>query len=105
MVTPNRFRSCHPRAGITRTPLATRDTDQRLTAITDLEHSIRALEIPALGHSTVAEHAAVHILDPSTLAVVVLCSHNADILEQVIRAQNYTLTGIAISRDIITLTL
>jgi len=76
-----------------------------MTAITDLERRICALELADLGYSTVAEHAAVHVLDSTTLAVVVLCGHNAEIIEHAIRAQHFEITGIGTVQDIITVTL
>jgi hypothetical protein len=108
MITPNRFRSCHPRSGVSKatpTPLGRSDRDERMKAISDLEQSISALEIPALGHSTISEHAAVHVLNSNTLAVVVLCGHNAHIIEDAIRVQDYATTDISTDHDIITLTL
>lgn len=76
-----------------------------MKAISDLERAVNVLEIPALGYSTIAEHAAVHVLDANTLAIVILCGHNAHIIENTIRAQNYPTVDISTDRDVITVVI
>ncbi len=108
MVTPNHFRSCHPhRHGpiSNQAPIGTSERSRRMRAIADLERIIGELELPELGYSTVSEHATVHVLDSTTLAVVMRCGHNARIVENAIRAQNYKTTDISTDRDVITVTL
>lgn len=108
MINPNRFRSCHPRAGVSKTtpaPLGRADRDRRMTAIRDLEQNVGAFEIPELGYSTVSDHAAIHILDSNTLAVVVVCGHNARIIERAILAQCYAGVAVRIDLDIITVAI
>lgn len=76
-----------------------------MKAISDLERKISALEIPELGYSTIAEHAAVHVLNSNTLAVVILCGHNAHIIEHAIRVQDYSTAAVSTDRDIITVAI
>ncbi|MBL1080031.1 hypothetical protein JK358_37110 [Nocardia sp. 2] len=76
-----------------------------MRAITELERRISALEIPELGHSTVSEHADAHVLDSSTLAVVIVCGHNIRLIERAIRAHTTDTAEVQIERDIITITL
>ncbi|WP_280258026.1 hypothetical protein [Nocardia wallacei] len=76
-----------------------------MTAISALERNIRALELPRLGHSTVADHADVHVLGAHVLAIVMRCAHNTEIVVQTIRDQDYTITQIDTDRDVITLTI
>ncbi|WP_067537000.1 hypothetical protein [Nocardia crassostreae] len=73
-----------------------------MKAIADLERSVCALEIPGLGHSRVDEHAAVHVLNSTTLAVVILCEHNARIIEEAIRARYDAAVDISTDGGIIT---
>lgn len=108
MITPNRFRSCHPQSSVSKagpTPLGRSDRDRRMKAISDLEQKISALEIPELGYSTISEHAAVHVLNSNTLAVVILCGHNAHLIERTIRSQDYPTTAVSTDRDIISVTI
>ncbi|MFE3225823.1 hypothetical protein [Nocardia sp. NPDC059228] len=78
-----------------------------MKVISDLERNINVLEIPELGYSTISDHAAVHVLNSTSLAVVILCGHNAHIIERTIRAQDYGAIDIHIHihQDIITVTI
>ncbi|WP_330181559.1 hypothetical protein OHB26_35130 [Nocardia sp. NBC_01503] len=73
-----------------------------MKAIYDLEQIVGALEIPELGYSTVSDHAAIHVLDSNTLAVVVVCGHNARIIEQAILIRCYPQAAVQIDGDVIT---
>ncbi|ONM49871.1 hypothetical protein B0T44_05880 [Nocardia donostiensis] len=81
------------------------DRERRMHAILDLERRISTLELPQLGYSTVSEHAETHVLDSTTLAVVMRCTHNTAIVEHAIRAQNDHTIDISTDRDILTVTL
>ncbi len=108
MATPDRVRSCRPQRPVARptaAPIAAVDRKRRLAAVEELERRIGALELPALGYSTVADHAAIHVLDMRTLAVVMICGHNIRVVEQAIRAQNYRIREIGCDRDIITIVI
>ncbi|MFC3438163.1 hypothetical protein [Nocardia seriolae] len=73
-----------------------------MSTITEVEHTVRALEITEL-HSTVAAHAATQIVDPHTLAVVVFQDHNAPAVEQTLRHRLPGTTEITSAHGIITL--
>lgn len=108
MSTPNGPRSCHasPTAPATpTTPISSKDRMRRVKAITELETDLAALELPALGYSTVSDHCAIHVLSTNSLAVVVLCGHNAGIIEQVIRSRYAEQANISRTDDIITVTI
>lgn len=76
-----------------------------MSTSTDLERSIRELRLPELGDATVAAHAVVQTLDPHTLAIVVFCGHNTQLIEQAIRDRRTDLTGISTANDVITITV
>lgn len=70
-----------------------------------LRGRIRALRLPQLGNATVAAHAIVQTLDPHTLAVVVFCGNNTELIEQAIRDGHTGMTGITTTNDVITVTI
>ena len=76
-----------------------------MKAILELERGIRALELPLLGCSVVADHAAVHVLTSDTLAIVLMCGHNARIVEQAVRDAYPDAVSVFVDRDVITVTL
>ncbi|MFD6357817.1 hypothetical protein [Nocardia tengchongensis] len=47
----------------------------------------------------------MHVLNSHTLAIVMLCGHNAHIIEHTIRAQDYALTNLTTDCGIITVAL
>ncbi|WP_067536968.1 hypothetical protein [Nocardia crassostreae] len=73
-----------------------------MRAITELEHTVRAVEITEL-HSTVAAHAAVQVVDSDTLVVVMFHGHHTAIVEQALQNQPLGTKEITSARDIITL--
>jgi len=74
-------------------------------SIIELERNIHDLELDELGHSTVGAHAALQVIDPHTLAIVVYCGHNAQLIEQAIRGQHYQTKEITSAHEIITITI
>lgn len=74
-------------------------------SISELERTIHDLELDELGHSKVAAHAALQVIDSRTLAIVVYCGHNAQLIEQVIRDQHYKAKEITSDHEIITITI
>ncbi|WP_157117689.1 hypothetical protein [Nocardia vaccinii] len=101
-MTPNRFRARHPHPT---PPAPVKSGHQRRSTITDLEAGVRTLEVPQLGHSLVCEHAATHILGPASMAVVMLCRHNAHLVEQAIRARYLDDVEVSTDGDVLTITL
>ncbi|WP_330181561.1 hypothetical protein OHB26_35140 [Nocardia sp. NBC_01503] len=73
-----------------------------MTAIARLENTICHLELPELAGATVSAHALVQTIDPSTLAVVVFCGSNTQIIEDAIRGRCHDTRGITTASDIIT---
>jgi hypothetical protein len=76
-----------------------------MTTITQLGNTISQLELTELAHTTVSAHAVVQTIDPSTLAIVVFCGHNTQIIEDAIRSQHYDTKEITTTSDIITVTI
>ncbi|MET7768805.1 hypothetical protein [Nocardia sp. NPDC005366] len=76
-----------------------------MNTITQLENTICHLELAELAHTTVSAHAVVQTIDPNTLAVVVFCGHNTQIIEDAIRSQHYNTKEITTTSDIITVTI
>lgn len=73
--------------------------------ISDLEDSIRQLELTQLGSTVVAAHAVVQVIDPRTLAIVVFCGHNIQLIEDAIHNQHYDIASITSANEIITVTI
>ncbi|MFC9964470.1 hypothetical protein ACFVH4_09520 [Nocardia ignorata] len=73
--------------------------------ISELENSIRELELTQLGSTTIAAHAVVQVIDPRTLAIVVYRGHDIQIIEDAIHNQHYQIATITSANEIITVTI
>lgn len=74
-----------------------------MNVIRNLEHYVSDLALPGLPPTTVAEHAALQIIDKQTLAVVPLGNHFTHSIEQALTTQELGVKLVTITGSVITI--